>query len=237
MTIHRLCIKLDTSNPTCIGTLLPLQPCAFSHRRLQQGTTHHHQLEHRHCFFITSVSAEPRLPHLNNSSYRVIATSSHRSLLNQARSPSDGPLNSGTSVSFTRLPPLEQTPTITSTFSPSNPWPSSPRAPQSPHYHHHSHHSPLFHLDLSSIFHDFTSTPSGHLDVFSHKHQFHDQLCKSQHTISYLHLAASTQEQHHHQNGQTPAGTLHPSQLQHINGLSSFLPSSASAQHTPDYSV
>jgi hypothetical protein len=30
MTMHRLCIKLDTSNPTGIEPLLPLQPCAFS---------------------------------------------------------------------------------------------------------------------------------------------------------------------------------------------------------------
>jgi hypothetical protein len=42
----------------------------------------HHQLEHRHCLFITPVSAEPWLPHLNSSSYRAAAAASHhRSLL------------------------------------------------------------------------------------------------------------------------------------------------------------
>ena len=35
-TVHQVCIKLATSNPTCVGLPLPLQPCAFSHRRLQQ---------------------------------------------------------------------------------------------------------------------------------------------------------------------------------------------------------
>jgi hypothetical protein len=63
----------------------------------------HHQLEHCHCLFLTPLSAEQRLPHLNNSSYRATPASSHRSLLNQARSSSDGPFNSRTSLSFTRL--------------------------------------------------------------------------------------------------------------------------------------
>jgi hypothetical protein len=58
----------------------------------------HHQLEHCHCLFITPVSAELQLPRLNNSSYRATAASSHRSLLNQPCSPSDGPLNSRPSL-------------------------------------------------------------------------------------------------------------------------------------------
>jgi hypothetical protein len=36
ITMHKLCIKLATSNPSRIGPPLPLQPCAFSHRRLQR---------------------------------------------------------------------------------------------------------------------------------------------------------------------------------------------------------
>jgi hypothetical protein len=33
ITMHKRCIKLATSNPSRIGPPLPLQPCAFSHRR------------------------------------------------------------------------------------------------------------------------------------------------------------------------------------------------------------
>jgi hypothetical protein len=36
ITMHKLCIKLATSNPSRIGPRLPLQPCVFSHWRLQR---------------------------------------------------------------------------------------------------------------------------------------------------------------------------------------------------------
>jgi hypothetical protein len=72
ITVRLLCIKLASSNPSCVGPPLPLQPRAFSHRHLQ------------HTFLIslsiviisssTPVPTEPQLPHLN-SSYRATAPS------------------------------------------------------------------------------------------------------------------------------------------------------------------
>jgi hypothetical protein len=76
-----------------------------------------HQLDHCHCLFITQVSAEPRLPHLNNSSYRATTSSSRRSLLSKHARQAVVLSTLAILLSFTRL----QTPTMTFTFSPSNP--------------------------------------------------------------------------------------------------------------------
>jgi hypothetical protein len=55
------------------------------------------------------------------------------------------------------------------------------------------------HLALTSIFHDFTSTPSGHLE--SSPTSTNSMTNSAGLSTSYLPLAASTQEQQHHQNG------------------------------------
>jgi hypothetical protein len=76
ITVRLLCIKLASSNPSCVGPPLPLQPYAFSHRHLQRQ---HHtpSLISLSIVIISSstpVPTEPRLPHLNNSSYSLTST-------------------------------------------------------------------------------------------------------------------------------------------------------------------
>jgi hypothetical protein len=161
ITIHRLCIKLVTSNHCCIGPTLSLQPCAFSHRRLQRRyhTPSILSLSIVTASSATSVSAEPWLPHLKNSSYIATAVSPHQFLLNQARLPSDDPLNSRPSLvlhsPFTSptdsnhgLPSLHQTLVILA----STIFPSGSSCTRLHHHNHHSQGSPC----VSSIFHDFT---------------------------------------------------------------------------------